>query len=277
MRVEEKIVHGNHIGNNGYMYCFCKSESNTYVAHIHDCYEFIYITEGFCLYTIEGKGYFVMSGDLIFTRPGELHSFSFPDECVFSRHFLHIYPEYIASIPILKEFYESYNGSLLIPSYFVERYSLDKIYETLKEYSDTTKPETPIIAYSCAVQLMARVMKLVRDEDISEQRMCANENVHKIMQYVDQHFRSKITLDKVSETFGLSKYHISHEFKKNIRMTLTAYINMKRITLAKNLILGGEKSKDVFQKCGFNEYSTFYRAFLNFVGMSPDEFKKKMA
>ena len=56
-------------------------------------------------------------------------------------------------------------------------------------------------------------------------------------------------------------------------MTIKAYLNLRRVTHAKNLMMQGEKATTIFDKCGFFDYSTFYRAFVKYVGMSPDEFK----
>ncbi len=273
---EEKIVHGNHFENDGYMYRFCSSPSGTYKSHIHTCYEFIYITEGCCIYTIEGQGYFVMSGDIIFTRPGEMHSFSFPEPCTFSRHFMHIYPGFISEMPKLSQAFQNKQNCKkhFISSFIVEKYKLNRIFENLKQYSDISDPETEMIAYACAIELMAKTMKIMRSENTDEQRTIPNENIYKVMQYINSHFQEDITLDMISDTVGLSKYHMSRLFKKNVGMTLSAYINMSRIRAAKNLLIKGKKAKDIFKECGFNDYSNFYRVFVKFVGVSPDEFKK---
>ena len=271
-----RIAHGNHCGNDGYIYRFYSSESGAYSSHIHSCYEFIYITEGCCIYTIEGRDYFVMSGDIIFTRPGELHSFSFPEQCTFSRHFLHIYPDFIANVSKLAEAFNDNENieKCFISSSIVEKYELNKIFETLRRYSDYNKPETSIIAYSCAVEIMAKIMIIMRDEDMQTCNAAVNSNTYKVMQYIDAHFGENITLDDIAKAIRLSKFHISHVFKKNVGMTISTYINMIRITKAKNLIQRGQKSGSVFQLCGFNDYSSFYRSFVKFAGMSPEAFKK---
>ena len=48
---------------------------------------------------------------------------------------------------------------------------------------------------------------------------------------------------------------------------------MKRIVLAKNMIMNGTPATEVYERCGFNDYSTFYRAFKRYVGVSPDKFR----
>lgn len=277
MEVKKRVVHGNHKGDDGYVYRFFSNESGAYSSHIHDCYEFIYITEGCCIYTIEGREHFVMGGDIIFTRPGELHSFSFPERCTFARHFLHIYPKYIENIPLLKEtFFAKENiKKCFISSELAEKYELDRIFKRLEKYADSSVPETSVIAYSAAVELMAKIMKIMRCEDMTRRNPVANECTYKLMQYVDAHFRETITLDDMAKFVMLSKYHISRIFKREVGMTISTYINMRRILHAKNKILQGGKIINIFNECGYNDYSTFYRAFVRIAGISPEEFKQK--
>ena len=58
-------------------------------------------------------------------------------------------------------------------------------------------------------------------------------------------------------------------------MTIKSYLTMRRIRKAKNMIMEGHKTMSVFVDCGFSDYSTFYRAFMKIVGMSPDKFKQQ--
>ncbi|MBR0366104.1 MAG: AraC family ligand binding domain-containing protein, partial [Clostridia bacterium] len=60
-------------------------------SHLHEFYEFVYITKGELIYTIEGREHCVSMGDLIFTRPNELHAYSFPKKTAFERRVLSVY------------------------------------------------------------------------------------------------------------------------------------------------------------------------------------------
>ena len=57
--------------------------------------------------------------------------------------------------------------------------------------------------------------------------------------------------------------------------SMWAYIKRKRLLLAKELLTGGENPYLVYEKCGFNEYSSFYRAYKAEFGVSPKEDHKK--
>ena len=50
---------------------------------------------------------------------------------------------------------------------------------------------------------------------------------------------------------------------------------MRRVMMAKNLLLAGENAMDIFYQCVFSDYTTFYRVFKKYTDMSPEQFKKK--
>lgn len=71
----------------------------------------------------------------------------------------------------------------------------------------------------------------------------------------------------------MSPSYTSRIFKKEMGMTIKEYLNMRRITLAKNKIINGSRATALFAECGFSDYTTFYRAFVRYVGMSPEAFR----
>ncbi len=51
------------------------------------------------------------------------------------------------------------------------------------------------------------------------------------------------------------------------------YINVKRLIIAQELLKQGKKPTDIYEKCGFHDYSTFFRAYKSRFGISPGEEK----
>lgn len=279
MKTIDYARHGNHFisdENDGYAYRYECSEGYRLNSHIHACYEFVYCTKGRLIYTVEGVEYFVSSGDMIFTRPNELHSFSFPEKCVFERQFFHIYPNYIKGFPEIMRRIKVYcNGKKnYLPAQLVERYGLHRIFGVLRQYDDETIPETYAAAYGCALLLMARMSEILNAVDFGKMSQITNPTVHKMLQYISSELTEKITLDDLSKATFLSPVYAGALFKKEMGMNVKEYINMRRIVLAKNRILSGEKIGSLYLECGFENYSTFYRAFSKYAGMSPDKFKK---
>lgn len=271
--------HGNHNisgENDGYVYRYACSDGYILNSHLHSCYEFVYITRGNLVYTVEDCKYKVSPGDMIFTRPNELHSFSFPEKCIFERQFFHIYLDYIKDFPEITELIKQYHNGRknYIPAQVVQEYDFPKIFAILRQYNDSTNPETHAAAYSCAVLLMVKMNEILRTIDFDNLRPAENPTILKILNYIDSALTENLTLDNIAKATFFSPVYLSSLFKKEMGMSIKDYINMHRILLAKNRILNGEKISSVYHKCGFDDYSTFYRVFSKFVGMSPDRFRK---
>ena len=99
----------------------------------------------------------------------------------------------------------------------------------------------------------------------------SNQKMIAIIDYLNEHLTEDISIDSLSETFFLSRYHLMHSFKEETGYTIGNYLSTKRLLLARDLILQGEPITNVCYECGFRNYSTFSRAFKKNFGYSPRE------
>lgn len=272
------IKYGNHRITNdtdGYIYSFNSSDGYNFNSHMHKCYEFIHVLQGKLLYTVDGTDYMLSAGDFIMTKPEELHSFSFPEQCNYQREFLHIYPGFIKDFPeIISSLNSRKQGSFnYIPAEIVKKYEIDKIFNGIREYCSVPVPETDFMVLTYTLQLITKVNQIIRIEFPMPMQVATNRKSNFIYDYIDHHYNEDISLTDIAEAAFMSPAYASRMFKKETGMTIKAYLNLRRVTHAKNLIMEGKKATSIYSDCGFCDYSTFYRAFIKFVGITPDEFK----
>lgn len=273
------LKYGNHIlgdNENGYMYNLNYSDAYNFDSHLHTCYEFIHILKGDFLYRIEGNDYVLSSGDLIMTNPDELHSFSFPNENIYHREFLHVYPGFLKRFPEALEYLNSRKAGKnnLIPSEFVKKYGIDTIFRNMEKSCRTPDSSTDLLMLAYTVELIIQIKRISENETIQYKTPVINEKSKSIRYYIDTNYEKSIAVPYIAEAMYMSSAYASRLFKKETGMTIKAYLNMRRVTHAKNLMMEGRKATEIFDKCGFSDYSTFYRAFTKFVGMTPEQFKE---
>lgn len=279
--MDKKIVkHGNHILNddyNGYMYNLNYSKSYSFNSHMHKCFELVHILKGNLIYIVENSEYVLSDGDFIMTNPNEMHSFSFPQECEYRREFLHIYPGFLEKYPnILKNMTDRKVGYFnRIDADMVKKHNIDKIFEGIREYCENPVEETDFMVLTYTLQLMIKLNRIILTETPKKQTFTTNKKANVIRRYIDSYYMNDITLDILSKHTYMSPSHVSRIFKKETGMNIKSYLTLRRITHAKNLIMEGRKVMNIFSLCGFKDYSTFYRAFIKYVGMSPEDFKKE--
>jgi AraC-like DNA-binding protein len=103
------------------------------------------------------------------------------------------------------------------------------------------------------------------------------ELLDQIAAYIEKNYAQHITVSDLARQFYVSNSTISHLFKQKMGVSPYRYITQRRLIAAKSLIQRGELLEDVGRKVGFVDYSTFYRAFCRYFGVSPREYRSKLA
>lgn len=104
----------------------------------------------------------------------------------------------------------------------------------------------------------------------------SNDHVLKITRYIGEHITEKISLQSISREIGLTKEYTAYIFKKELKRTLTDYINERKMLLAKDLILRDEMSlTDLASHLSYDNYNYFSRLFKRYFDITPVRLKSK--
>lgn len=102
------------------------------------------------------------------------------------------------------------------------------------------------------------------------------EKLIEIHSYLEEHHQQKISLEKLSEQFFISKFHLSREYKKTYGITLLNDLTAKRISHAKSMLrFGNESIEAIALSCGFQDSGYFIKVFRKSENMTPLEYRKK--
>ena len=78
--------------------------------------------------------------------------------------------------------------------------------------------------------------------------------IHSILDWIEDNLESPLSLEKVSERSGYSKWHLQRMFKKETGTTLTNYVNGKRMEHAIYLLNTTMLPiQDIAVQCGIND------------------------
>ncbi|MHA7059055.1 AraC family transcriptional regulator [Aquimarina sp. M1] len=122
---------------------------------------------------------------------------------------------------------------------------------------------------------MNPTMKFHSEKEINKEYI---QRINLALQYIDTHLDGDLSLESVSNIALYSPFHFHRIFKAVIGETLNAYVKRRRIEkIALELIHKKERSiTELSLLHGFNSNSSFTRAFKNFYGVSPTEFRKQL-
>lgn len=96
------------------------------------------------------------------------------------------------------------------------------------------------------------------------------------LQYIQEHFAESLTVPELAARAGYSVYHYTRIFKEYVHWTPIQFLNRCRITHAKKLLAEESLStEETLYRCGFNNYSYFFRMFKEQCDQTPSQYKKK--
>lgn len=101
------------------------------------------------------------------------------------------------------------------------------------------------------------------------------ERINQVIDYIELNLEDKIELEKLAKVACLSKYHFHRIFYSFTKESLYSFINRLRVERAAALLITTKRTiTDIAFSCGFNDSSTFSRAFKKHFKISASEWKK---
>ena len=97
--------------------------------------------------------------------------------------------------------------------------------------------------------------------------------ISRALQYIDEHLTQEISVSAIADQMNVSASTLSHSFKKELGVSLHQYVMEKRLIYARKRLTENGYPTKVYMECGYNDYSSFYKAYLKMFGVAPSEDK----
>lgn len=252
-------------------------------VHHHDFCEVNFLVSGDVTYVIESRVYHVKPGQMLIINPRELHQvYIQPDAAPYERYMLWIAPSLLQGLSspqtdLYRCFDMSrphYNNLLHLPPEL--RRVIPAMFEALLEVQGKTTYGADLLQRNLLTEMMIHVNKMADMPNDSTADSKTNTMVAQVIDYINEYYWEPLSLDLLAERFFVSKYHLSHEFNRQMGTGIYQYIQKKRLLIARQLMLEGQKPSEVYAPCGFGDYASFFRAFKKIYGMSPRDYVQSL-
>ena len=110
--------------------------------------------------------------------------------------------------------------------------------------------------------------------DVWVTREISKENSHdslasEIISYINQNLSTLRSPGELTDKFYLSQSQIYRAFREYTGTSVWNYVRTKRLITARERMQNGEHPSAAAAGCGFEDYSTFYRAYKRQFGRTP--------
>lgn len=114
------------------------------------------------------------------------------------------------------------------------------------------------------------------DSLAKESRSDSSNALDTAVQYIDSHLTEDLSVRELAAICYISADHLTRLFKKKFGVSVSEYIQERRIRLAGELMRHQDMTISmVANKVGFGNYSYFTEQFKKYFGVTPREYQKK--
>ncbi len=255
--------------NNNFEVFYYKDHKPTDVdVHHHDFYEVYNLLGGDVSYWVDGRTYKLRTGDILLISPMELHKPIVTAGSSYERFVLWIDRKYLDSLSNDGLLSRCFSG----PSNHLRGGSVSSLLSMLVGEAHGNKYGSEICASGLFLQLMVELNRLT---PVGIHNAHHSELIGDVLAYIGTNYNKDLSLDILAEEFHVSKYHLSHEFKRETDTSIYHYITLKRLAAARQMLISGQAPGEVSIACGFRDYTVFYKAFKSEYGISPNVIGQK--
>lgn len=270
--------------HNDFKFFHLKDRNNLqFEHHYHDFNKIIIFINGKVSYNIEGKSYRLKPWDILFVPGYQVH-----------KPIIEPLEEYERIVIWINNTFLEEHGNTennLLTCFNIARdnkhlirlgeNSLNSIKTILNKIEHEIKNNqfgSVIMGNSLFVQFMVYVNRLhlkpeKPDESIEVEY---DEQIQKVIQHINLNLDGDLSIGTLADLFYINKFYLMHKFKDNTGYSIHSYVTNKRLQKSAEDIKMGMAPSEAAAKCGFNDYSSFVRAFSKMYGSAPKKYYKAL-
>ena len=155
----------------------------------------------------------------------------------------------------------------------VDTVTFTHTFEQLLRVGTEHPPEHRILISQIVSQLLHMTM-LERIRSKPDQQLLISQRT---IQYLEQHYTERISIDALAAELYLSASHLIREFRKETGTTPHAYLENYRLSHAEQLLRFTRiPIAEIARRTGFCSASHFISRFRNHLGIAPAAYRRKI-
>lgn len=246
--------------------------------HQHPRHEVYYLMAGQRDYFIRDRVYRIHPGDLVVIPANDLHKTHQAGQSGFERMLVEFSDAVLADVgsaedrAALMGVFHRNQPVIRVPE--VSRPAVVHVFARLVEETQERRPGFQSMVPALLLELLVLINRLETVPPTLEAPSPVHRHVSEISQFLHEHASECWNLETVAARFGLSPAYLSRIFPQVTGVRFHDYLLGIRVAKAKQLLMETDLLvAEVAETTGFASQTSFGRAFLRLVGVSPRRFR----
>ncbi len=239
-------------------------------SHSHNMIEIYYFLRGNAHFSVEGNIYKLERGNVIVMASGQTHNLLLDPSPVYERTVLNIDS---AAVP---EAFDIIRDKVFGGNNFFKLEKSEQLWfeESLNQIKRANEDMLEGLIYAFATMVFSLLGTKISDRAFTAP--IQEETVKKTIQFINKNLTKKLSLDIIANSLYCNKAVLNRKFRKIMGCNVWEYVVRKRIYTARQILFNTLDINKAFEKSGFNDYSSFFKAYKKLIGASPSEDLKKI-
>lgn len=242
-------------------------QARIFPPHIHDVPEAYILTEGTACFAVENRIYRLTAGDIILTRPNEVHNCILTEATVHKHLCIWFEPSFALLDPLLEAC--SAEGNLISPSPEAKARLL-ALYDQLDKATTEQKHRRE---YALLCMILAEMEEGVGK--FPESKFDLPHLLSEILDDIGRNFTEIESLDYFTEKYYISTSTLGRLFRQHLHTSPKLYLETKKLAHSRILLREGKSVSEACRGAGFTDVSGYIRLFRKHFGTTPGAYKRE--
>lgn len=250
--------------------------------HYHEFHKAVFFLSGSAGYLIEGRSYFLQPGDVLLVARHLIHRPVIDPSRPYERVVLYLDPGLLdaalpgeESLDLCFRLARERRFALMRPGGEDRRALEDSLRQLEEALREPGAFGGELLARACLFRLLVQLGRLAL-RDTTDQREGVSRFDPKIAQaldYINGNLDADLSVERLAGLCYTSKYHFMRRFRALTGYSVHQYVTEKRLLAAAGLLRRGTPAQEAGLRCGFQDYSSFQRAFKRQFGATPRQIR----
>ena len=244
----------------------------TFRSHSHSMCEIYYFLEGNASFVVEGDIHILKKGTLILTDRGQIHNIRIHSGDVPYERTAILFLPTVSPKGFDAVFHSMRQGVNCFYLSESEQAWMDSTLRMLSSPVDGV--DTPAILTAVIGIILTKAATLLEQRPLM--KPVNDDIVQEIIRFINANLSADWRLDDLERTLFRDKAYLNRRFNRVMGCSIWEYTLRRRVFAAQQHLYLSRSVADAFRISGFQDYSSFYRRYRKYIGLSPSEDLKMM-